>query len=69
MLQQLLHLDPKRRMSAQDALNHPYFSMEPAPCLPSELQLPERKSDSKTTEDSKEVAGFPQPLNKKPKIA
>ena len=64
----MLTLNPSKRISAHDALNHHYFTLEPAPCLPSELQLPERKGGAKATEEGKDTAGCPQPMTKKPKI-
>jgi len=33
-------LDPTKRISVEDALNHPYFSSEPAASSISELPLP-----------------------------
>jgi len=37
-LQRILTIDPKLRMSASEALAHPYLSSaEPRPCQPSEL--------------------------------
>ncbi|KAI0223407.1 hypothetical protein L0F63_004537, partial [Massospora cicadina] len=35
LMGQLLALDPKQRISARDALEHPYFSEAPAPKDPS----------------------------------
>lgn len=34
----LLALDPKKRLTATEALKHPYFTTEPLPCQPSEYQ-------------------------------
>lgn len=39
----MLNLDPKQRISAKEALSHPYFHSEPLPCLQSEL--PDFKGD------------------------
>ena len=36
-ISQLLSLDPTKRLSASEALAHPYFSTEPLPCQPQEL--------------------------------
>ena len=59
----MLSLNPNKRISAHDALKHHYFTLDPPPCLPSELQLPEKKA-----EDCKETTGGTQPMTKKPKI-
>jgi len=38
LILQLLNLDPQRRLTAAQALQHPYFtSCQPAPCSPSEF--------------------------------
>lgn len=37
LLQRFLVLNPSGRITAQDALNHPYFKTEPLPCRPEEL--------------------------------
>jgi len=37
LVNQMLQLDPKRRMSAQKALDHDYFWTDPMPCAPSDL--------------------------------
>lgn len=39
----MLLYDTKKRITAADALNHPYFKSDPLPCLPS--QLPRFKED------------------------
>lgn len=41
LLVDLMTLDPSKRISAEHALNHPYFESDPLPCLPSELPLPD----------------------------
>jgi serine/threonine protein kinase len=33
----MLIWDPKKRLTAKDALSHPYFTSEPLPCKPSEI--------------------------------
>lgn len=44
LLEGLLQLDPVRRLSASEALAHPYFSKEePRPCENKELPLPVKK--------------------------
>ena len=37
LIDKMLVLDPKQRISAQEALEHEYFKCEPFPCLPSEI--------------------------------
>lgn len=41
LLSQLLQLDPKKRISVDDALQHEFFSEEPLPADPVELEIPE----------------------------
>ena len=40
LLKQLLALDPQRRISAKEALEHPYLHSSPAPCAPADLPMP-----------------------------
>jgi serine/threonine protein kinase len=40
LLSQLLVFDPLRRLTAEQALRHPYFSAEPLPTPPERLPLP-----------------------------
>lgn len=40
LLQELLHLDPRRRPSCTKALQHAYFSSAPGPTPPAQLPLP-----------------------------
>lgn len=37
LIKQLLRLDPDKRISAEDALNHPWFTDEPKPCKKDDL--------------------------------
>lgn len=41
LLRSLLAMDPAHRISAHDALNHPWFRVEPTACEPSNLRLPQ----------------------------
>lgn len=60
LLLRMLELNPLKRITARDALVHPYFSLAPAPCKPDELQLPTRKGA-----DGEEPAN---PPAKRPKV-
>lgn len=40
LLLRMLTLDPNKRISAKEALQHPYFQTSPEPCEPSQLPLP-----------------------------
>ncbi|KEG12258.1 protein kinase [Trypanosoma grayi] len=40
MLEQMLQLEPKRRKSAAELLQHPWFSIAPVACEPNEISLP-----------------------------
>ncbi|CAN6333209.1 unnamed protein product [Urochloa humidicola] len=46
LLSRMLTYDPKARITAQQALEHRYFSTLPAPTKPSELPRPRRKVDA-----------------------
>jgi serine/threonine protein kinase len=34
----MLQLDPNKRITAQDALEHPYFKIDPKPATPEEIE-------------------------------
>ena len=40
LLDKMLTLDPNKRITAEDSLNHEYFKVDPQPCNPSDLPLP-----------------------------
>lgn len=40
LLLKMLTLNPAKRITASKALNHVYFSQDPAPCDPGELPVP-----------------------------
>lgn len=39
LLKEMLELDPEKRITASEALTHPYFSSEPVACGPEEVKL------------------------------
>ena len=38
LIDQMLMMDPKKRITAKEALEHEYFTSDPLPCLPSEIE-------------------------------
>ena len=44
LLDQMLKIEPNLRITAKDALNHPFFTTGPKPCQPSELPLAAEES-------------------------
>ncbi|EIW58669.1 CMGC/CDK/CDK7 protein kinase [Trametes versicolor FP-101664 SS1] len=51
LLGKCLIYDPRRRISAKDALNHPYFFALPYPTHPSKLPKPAKKEDAAPLEE------------------
>ena len=49
----MLQLNPAKRITAADALQHPYFHSDPLPCLPSELPKFELESHEYTVRREK----------------
>lgn len=49
LLMKLLEPDPNKRITAQEALNHPYFMLKPDPCGYNELAQIARKEDPDLT--------------------
>lgn len=39
LIEKMLSLDPGKRITAQQALEHPYLTTNPLPCNPSEIPL------------------------------
>eukprot|EP00877_Chromochloris_zofingiensis_P015175 jgi/Chrzof1/9911/Cz04g20160.t1 len=46
LLSKMVSLDPRKRPSAEEALNHPYFTNAPAPTPPSQLPKPPLREDN-----------------------
>lgn len=46
LLVKLMMLDPSQRISAEDALHHPYFQSNPLPSLPSDLPIAKEAKNS-----------------------
>lgn len=38
LLSGMLDINPNKRLTCQEALNHPFFTNSPVPCKPSEIQ-------------------------------
>jgi cyclin-dependent kinase 7 len=43
LLSRMLKYDPNQRVTASEALQHPYFTAAPLPTPPNRLQLPTKK--------------------------
>ena len=57
LLLRLLAFDPGRRISAADALRHPYFSSDPPPTPAAKLPLPRRVTEAATDGGEARAAG------------
>ena len=56
LIERMLSLDPAKRISAADALEHPYFSTEPLPCEPAEIPRIEGESHELTVRRERKQA-------------
>jgi cyclin-dependent kinase 7 len=52
MLSRMLSYDPNKRITAQDALLHPYFVNDPKPSQPSDLPMPRKVFESQEEQDT-----------------
>ena len=56
LIERMLSLDPAKRISAADALEHPYFNTEPLPCEPTEIPRIEGESHELTVRRERKQA-------------
>ena len=45
LIKKMLELDPRKRISVAEALEHKYFNSSPTACLPLELPLPIQRTE------------------------
>lgn len=75
LISQLLAFEPSKRISAATALDHPYFTEIPEPCLPSAIRVPKTGEychgmAMKEKRDQRHRTGsIPEEPNKRPRIA
>jgi len=72
LLAKLLDMDPKKRLSANDALDHDWFWQEPMPCDPSALARYPSSHEyvtKKRRQESKVQAGQPEAKRHQPEAA
>ena len=55
LLNKLLDLNPKKRITAEEALNHDFFKVEPKMCTPEELPKIDEFHEFQTEKDKKEL--------------
>jgi serine/threonine protein kinase len=57
----MLELDPSKRITAEEALRHPYFKEEPLKCDPKDLPKIEKDShEFQSRQNKKQIQGRPQ---------